>query len=102
MIQLGATFFVIIGLMQVADGLQSTALGALRGLGDTRLPMLATLVAYWLIALPLAYLVGVTFGLGAAGIWIGYGAGLFVAALYLPVRFFQITQRIVLPQSPSA
>jgi MATE family multidrug resistance protein len=64
--------------------------------------MLATLVAYWLIALPLAYLVGVTFGLGAAGIWIGYGAGLFVAAIYLPVRFVQITQRIVLPQSQSA
>jgi MATE family multidrug resistance protein len=101
-IQLGATLFVIIGLMQVADGLQSTALGALRGLGDTRLPMLVTLVAYWLIALPLAYVVGVTFGLGSAGVWIGYGAGLFVAALYLPVRFFQITQRIVLPQSPSA
>jgi MATE family multidrug resistance protein len=69
------------------------ALGALRGLGDVTLPTLVTFVAYWLLALPTAYLLGFRFGFGAIGIWCGLLLGLSVAALTLSWRYFQLVRR---------
>jgi MATE family multidrug resistance protein len=90
-IALATALFAIVALMQVADGLQSTALGALRGMLDTRIPMVVTLLAYWLLALPAAYLLAVPMALGAQGVWIGYGVGLAFAAVALPIRFYRLT-----------
>jgi multidrug resistance protein, MATE family len=85
--------FLVVAVMQVADGVQSTAFGALRGLGDGRWPSIASLVAYWLIALPAAYVAGFVVGLGPAGVWMGFGAGLAVAALALTVRLSSVLSR---------
>ena len=62
---------------------------ALRGLKDNVWPTVVSLVAYWIIALPAAYLIGVTADLGPVGVWIGYGVGLLVPAVLLPLRYFR-------------
>jgi multidrug resistance protein, MATE family len=85
--QLAAAIFVVFALMQVADGLQSTGLGALRGLSDTGWPSVVTLIAYWGLALPLGWALAFPLGMGPVGIWVGFGAGLMVAAVLLPWRF---------------
>jgi MATE family multidrug resistance protein len=81
-------------LFQLSDGLQVSALGALRGLKDTRTPMLIVLVAYWLIAFPLAYLLGIVLDLGPTGPWFGLIAGLTVAAVLLNARFWWLSVRL--------
>ena len=90
-IALAVYLFLIVALMQIADGLQGTALGALRGMSDMNWPTTITLVAYWLFAIPVSFLLGFTFDLGAIGIWIGYTLGLVVAAVALPWRFWLLT-----------
>jgi MATE family multidrug resistance protein len=90
-IELAATLFLVVGFLQVADGLQGTALGALRGMSDTAWPTLVTLTAYWPIALPACYFLGFWAGFGAVGIWLGYTLGLIVAATLLPLRFWRLT-----------
>lgn len=90
-VELAAALFLVLALMQVADGIQSTSLGALRGMMDNRVPTAITLVAYWPLALPAAYLIGITFEYGATGVWLGYTLGIAVAALALPSRFWRRT-----------
>lgn len=82
-IEVAAAMFLVFAAMQVFDGIQSVSLGALRGLHDTRWPTLVSLVAYWCLALPLAWLLAWPLGLGAPGIWAGFGAGVAVAAVLL-------------------
>lgn len=92
LIAAAATFFVVFALMQVIDGIQSVALGALRGILDNDWPTIVSLIAYWLIALPVAWLVAFRFGFGAPGVWAGFGAGLAVAAVALVWRFERKTR----------
>jgi MATE family multidrug resistance protein len=75
--------FVVVGVMQIFDGLQSVSLGALRGLLDTRWPTRVSLIGYWLIALPAGYVMGFVLKLGVAGFWGGFALGLLVAAFML-------------------
>jgi multidrug resistance protein, MATE family len=84
----GAILLRIAAFFELFDGLQVVATGALRGLGDTRNPMLAHLVGYWFIGLPVAYILCFPLGMGAAGIWIGLSLALILigAALLLVWR----------------
>ena len=72
------------------DGTQVAASGALRGLKDTRAPMLLTAVAYWVVGLPVG--VGLAFGagVGSSGLWYGLVAGLATAAVLLATRFSRL------------
>jgi len=90
-VELAAAMFVIVALIQVADGVQSTALGALRGAMDFDWPTRMTLICYWFFALPLAALLGFWAGLGPLGVWAGYGIGIAVVAIILPLRFWRLT-----------
>ena len=85
----------VAALFQVFDGSQSAVSGALRGAGDTRLPMLANLVAYWAVGLPVAELLAFRAGLGPVGLWVGLTAALVVVAILLAWRFHAITRRDV-------
>jgi len=73
---LAATLIPIAGAFQVFDGTQVVSAGALRGLGDTRVPMLIGLVGFWLVGLPVSVALGFGAGLGPIGLWWGLVAGL--------------------------
>lgn len=79
---LAASFLAIAGIFQLVDGAQVVAAHALRGLSDTKVPMLMAIGGYWLVGLPVAYVMGFVFDWRGVGIWIGLACGLaFVAAL---------------------
>jgi MATE family, multidrug efflux pump len=75
-IAVGARLLLVAAAFQLFDGLQTVATGALRGAGETRTPMIANFIAYWLIGLPAGYLLCFRMGWGVVGIWIGLCAGL--------------------------
>jgi multidrug resistance protein, MATE family len=77
-IRTGARLLLVAAAFQLFDGLQTVATGALRGSGDTKTPMLANFVAYWLIGLPVGYFLGFKIGWGAVGVWIGLCGGLII------------------------
>src|SRR3546814_1828547 len=74
---------------QFPDGIQVLSAGALRGLKDTRVPMLLAACAYWGIGMPLGAWLGLWLGWGPRGMWIGLIAGLVVAAVLLGARFLR-------------
>ncbi|MEO5931080.1 MAG: MATE family efflux transporter, partial [Candidatus Kapaibacterium sp.] len=78
---------MIAGAFQIFDGIQVSAMGALRGLKDTAQPMVVNMVAYWLVGLPFGYLLGFKLGYGGAGLWWGLTTGLAVAAVMHALRF---------------
>ena len=77
-IRIGRELLLVAAAFQLFDGLQTVATGALRGAGDTKTPMLANFVAYWLIGLPAGYVLCFRFGWGALGIWFGLCGGLII------------------------
>lgn len=93
-VDLAAQLLVLAGLFQFSDGLQVVANGALRGLKDTRVPMVATLVAYWLVGMPVGLWLAFPHGDGARGMWVGLIAGLTVAAVLLLWRFERHSRRM--------
>ncbi len=76
----------IAGVFQVFDGLQVVSSGALRGVGDTRVPMILTLVGFWVVGLPTSAFLGFRLGAGPAGIWWGLALGIGVVSLLLASR----------------
>lgn len=90
-VELATLLFLLVGLLQVADGIQGTSLGALGGMSDLHRPTTITLTACWGLALPAFYLRGFVLGFGAAVIWLGYAFGLILAAIALPLRFWRLT-----------
>jgi len=75
-IRIGIGLFLVAAAFQLFDGTQTVTTGALRGLGNTRTPMLVNLVGHWLIGLPLAYVLCFHYGWEAQGLWIGLAIGL--------------------------
>ena len=86
---IGVGLMAAAALFQLVDAAQVMALGVLRGVQDTRVPMVIAGIAYWVIGVPVSYLLGVTFGLGGVGIWLGLAVGLAVAAVLLIWRFLR-------------
>jgi MATE family multidrug resistance protein len=82
---------------QVFDGIQAVATGALRGVGDTRTPMLTSLAAYWVIGLPVGYALAFPGGLDVFGLWIGLSVGLIATALTLIQVWRTRTHELVEP-----
>jgi len=91
-VTLAAQLLVVAALFQVFDGGQVIMASALRGLTDARVPALITFVAYWVIALPGAYGLGIRGGFGGVGVWAGLAAGLAFAAIFLTLRFARLTR----------
>ncbi|MGA9623443.1 MAG: MATE family efflux transporter, partial [Bryobacteraceae bacterium] len=79
----GAALLRIAALFELFDGFQTVATGALRGLGDTRSPMMAHLAGYWLIGLPIAYVLCFRLGWGVSGIWVGLTTALILIGVAL-------------------
>jgi MATE family multidrug resistance protein len=92
-----AMLIPIAGVFQVFDGLQITAGGVLRGLGDTRAPFLANLVGYWLLGFPASWLLAFRWGQGPRGLWWGFVVGLGTVAIFLVARVRLRLRRIPPP-----
>ena len=95
-IALASKLMIIAALFQLSDGIQVTALGALRGLQDVKIPSIITFVAYWIITIPLGYFLCVTMKMGAFGMWIALGLGLTISAVLLVMRFLKLSEKRIL------
>lgn len=84
----GATLLAMAALFQLVDSGQVMALGMLRGVQDTRVPMVMAIISYWGIGLPVSYVLGFIAGLGGAGIWLGLSVGLACACVPMQYRFW--------------
>jgi MATE family multidrug resistance protein len=84
---LAVSFVFLAGIFQLADSGQTTASGMLRGLGDTRVPMLLAALGYWGVGMPLAVFLGFGCGFAGRGIWMGLAAGLGVVATAMTTRW---------------
>lgn len=95
-ITIASSLLIIAALFQISDGVQAVGIGICRGLTDVKIPTLITFVAYWILALPVGYLLGFVLKLGVQGVWLGFLAGLTASASMLTLRFnIKSKQRII-------
>ena len=99
-IALAATLLVVGATFFVADGAQSVIAGALRGLNDTRIPLLIAAFSFWVVGFSASYHLGFTLGHGAIGVWIGLSIGTSVYAALLLWRFRALARSGYLPEAP--
>jgi MATE family multidrug resistance protein len=85
-IAIAATLIPVAGVFQVFDGGQAVGAGVLRGIGDTRAPLIWMLAGYWLLGLPISAWLGFHSRLGAVGLWYGFVVSLGVVAVFLLLR----------------
>lgn len=89
----GASLLLVAAVFQLFDGLQGVATGVLRGLGDTRSPMLWNLAGHWFIGLPLGYALAFVLGFGVIGLWWGLSTGLIICGVSLVVVWMRHLRR---------
>jgi MATE family multidrug resistance protein len=90
-IALASRLLLVCAALQLVDGAQAIAAGALRGLKDTRVPMVLAALGYWAVGFPAAWLCGFVLGYGAVGVWWGLALGLLAVTLLLTWRFWQVS-----------
>ena len=96
LMKIGIGLLACAGLFQIVDGLQVMALGLLRGVQDTRVPMIMATFSYWVVGMPVSYVLAFPLGMDGVGLWIGLVVGLAVAAVLLLLRFWARSVRISL------
>ncbi len=106
-VNLAVSFLVFAGLFQLVDAAQAVASGMLRGLGDTRVPMIFAGIGYWGIGMPLGIVLAFWVKLEGVGIWIGLSTGLAVVAVMMTVRWIRrerlgLTRRLPPDERPAA
>ena len=92
-IVIAAQLLIIAAFFQLFDGTQVVGLGVLRGMGDVNIPTFITFIAYWIIGLPVGYLLGIKFNMGVSGVWYGLVLGLLTASILLFIRFQIISRK---------
>ena len=90
-IEIAVVFLRVAALFQIVDATQGVAMGALRGLADTRTPLLIGLIGFWGVGFSASVGLGFTTDLAGVGVWIGLALGLLVVAVAVVVRFFILT-----------
>jgi MATE family multidrug resistance protein len=98
-INAGATLLVVAAIFQLFDGLQVVATGALRGAGNTRVPMLVNLAGYWVVGLPLGSYLCFHRGGGAVGMWTGLCVALVVIGSVLLVAWSRMIKQMLVANS---
>lgn len=98
-VSLAVSLLFVAAVFQLFDGVQVSAAGALRGLKDTRIPMLIGFVSYWLVGLSTGYAFGFGLDLGPVGLWWGLVQGLLFAAILLSWRFWRHSASVVATSS---
>jgi MATE family multidrug resistance protein len=92
-IDIAAQLLIIAALFQLFDGTQVVGLGILRGMGDVNIPTVITFLAYWVVGLPVGYILGLQMHLGVKGVWYGLVLGLAVSSILLFFRFQFISKK---------
>jgi MATE family multidrug resistance protein len=92
---LAASMLFYAAIFQYSDGIQICAAGALRGYKDTRVPMIYTIISFWIVGMTLGYYLTFSVEMGPAGMWIGMIAGLSVAAVLMLGRFQRSSRRLI-------
>lgn len=100
-VAIASVLLLFAAAFQVADAGQVMALGLLRGVQDTKVPMVMAAVSYWLIAVPASYILGFPMGYGAQGVWSGLVIGLGVAFVAMTIRFWTKSVHIARPAPPA-
>jgi multidrug resistance protein, MATE family len=95
-VSMGVPLLALAAAFQIFDGIQTISTGALRGLGETRMPMLANFVGYWILGLPLGYVLCFLRGHGVMGIWTGLTLALIFIALILLFQWKRDSSRLTL------
>ncbi|WP_342078532.1 MATE family efflux transporter [Yoonia sp. SS1-5] len=98
---IGAALVMVAALFQIVDAAQVMALGLLRGVQDTTMPMLMATLSYWVVGLPASYVFAFVLGLGAVGLWLGLVVGLALAAILLMWRFWGRSAHIQTARTPA-
>lgn len=92
-IDVSSKLLIIAAIFQLFDGLQVTSIGMLRGIEDVKLPTYITLIGYWLLALPLAYVFGFIYKLEVVGIWLALMLSLMFVGIILYWRFWYLMKK---------
>jgi MATE family multidrug resistance protein len=92
--ELSATLLLVGSTLFIADAIQTIAAGALRGMNDTRIPLLFAVLSYWLIGFACACWLGFWTSWGAVGVWIGLSVGTAIFAILLLLRFRALTSKL--------
>lgn len=92
-IAIGVSLLAVAAIFQLADAAQVMAMGLLRGIQDTRVPLVIAAISYWGIGVPASWLLGVRLGLGGEGVWAGLVIGLTLAAVFMNLRFWRKAAR---------
>jgi len=91
-VEMAAYLLLFASIFQISDSTQAVGSGILRGLKDVKIPTVFIAIAYWVIGLPVGYLITFHWGWGPSGIWTGLTTGLSLASLFLIGRFFLLTR----------
>ncbi len=94
-ITIASYLLIIAAIFQIFDGTQAVGIGVLRGLTDIKGPTIITFISYWIIALPVGYILGFHFGLKVIGVWIGFLIGLMASATLLTLRFNKKSRELI-------
>lgn len=98
--EMAAGLLIISALFQIFDATQLASLACLRALADVKVPLVQSVISYYLVCLPLGYLFGFVFEMGAIGVWIGLLSGLAFAAVLFLYRFHILSRRLILNGTP--
>ncbi|MDF1801845.1 MATE family efflux transporter [Thalassovita sp.] len=96
-IALGVPLLAAAAVFQLADSAQVMALGLLRGVQDTRVPMVIAAISYWVIGVPISYVLGFVLDWQGPGVWIGLAVGLFCAGALMMARFWIYSVKQAVP-----
>jgi len=91
-IVIASQILIIAGVFQVSDGIQAVSAGMLRGVMDVNIPTVITFTAYWVIGIPVGYVLGIRMHYGVTGVWVGLLTGLTASAVMMLVRFHLINR----------
>ncbi len=92
-VQLASYLLLFAAIFQISDSTQAIGAGLLRGLKDVKVPTYFVAIAYWVIGLPVGYLITFHFNVGASGMWMGFIIGLTIASIFLISRFLTLSSR---------
>ncbi|WP_138478938.1 MATE family efflux transporter [Dyadobacter bucti] len=97
-LQMAALLLLFAAIFQISDSTQAIGAGLLRGIKDVKVPTFLIGIAYWVIGLPVGYLLAFRFEMGAVGMWLGLIIGLTLASVFLITRFLKMTRRNIQAQ----